>query len=95
MVVPSAGSNRKEDAMKIMPYIISDNYGTHLENTGHTLVWKCSVSGCGHHGSGNELSRVEIMAARHSVGHTDTEISSTGYVVRVNWADLAAERLAA
>ena len=80
--------------MKVMPYTISDNYGTHLANTGHALVWKCRVAGCSHHGSGNGHDAVETMAARHSASHTDVELASTGYVVRVNWAALAAERLA-
>lgn len=81
--------------MKTMPYTISDNYGTHLDNTGHALVWNCSVAGCDHSGSGNGRDLVERSAARHSATHTDAEIASTGYVVRVNWAALAAERLAA
>lgn len=80
--------------MQTMPYTISDNYGTHLTNTGHTLVWNCSVSGCSHHGSGNGRNAVEISAARHSATHTEAEIASTGYVVRVNYAALAAESLA-
>lgn len=78
---------------KVMPYIISNNYGAHLRNTGHTLVWKCSVTGCSHSGSGNGRKGVEIMAARHSASHTETEISSTGYRVRVNWAALAVQNL--
>lgn len=78
---------------KTMPWKISDTYGSERKNTGNDYRWDCSVRGCGHGGTANTENGAEFVAARHSATHTETELASTGYVVRVNWAALAASRL--
>lgn len=76
--------------MKIMPWKISDTYGSELANTGNALRWDCSVPGCTHGGTAPTSVAAEFVAARHSAAHTDEELASTGYVVRFNWAAAAA-----
>ena len=81
---------------KTMPWTIR-TLGRHEMlriNTGHSHEWNCSVRGCGGHGTSISDTGAEFIAARHSASHTETELASTGYVVRFNWASAAAVRLA-
>lgn len=78
---------------KTMPWEITDTYGSERKNTGHDHRWDCTVRrDCGG-GTALTPEGAEFLAARHSATHTETELASTGYVVRVNYAALAASRL--
>lgn len=79
--------------MKTMPYMIRESEHTVRVNTGCAMTWTCSVPGCSHAGYATTEARAEFSAARHAASHTETELASTGYAVRVNYAALAATRL--
>lgn len=80
--------------MNTMPYTTRNTDHTERANTGNAKRWDCAVSGCTHGGTAATITRAVFLAARHSASHTDTELASTGYVVRFNWAAAAATRLA-
>lgn len=78
----------------MMPYKITDSEYLVKVNTGCDKTWSCSVAGCTHQGYATTSKGAEFGAARHAASHTETELAGTGYVVRVNYAALAARRLA-
>ena len=81
---------------KAMPWTIRTMSRTETLriNTGHSHEWNCSVRrDCGH-GTATSERGAEFIAARHSASHTETELASTGYAVRFNYAAAAAARLA-
>lgn len=73
----------------VMPYTIQANFNS-LNNRELPFEWLCRVAGCTHHDVTATRSGAEHLAARHAATHTETELASTGYVVRVNYAALAA-----
>lgn len=80
---------------KTMPWTIRTmgRHETLRINTGHSHGWNCSVRrDCGH-GTATSDTGAEFLAARHSASHTETELASTGYVVRFNYAAAAAASL--
>lgn len=83
-------------AAKTMPWKIRtmSRQETLRINTGHSHEWNCSVRGCYGHGTSTSDTGAEFIAARHSASHAETELASTSYVVRFNWAAAAAARLA-
>ena len=90
---PSKGNKM---TAKTMPWTIREmsKGETRRINTGHSHEWNCSVRrDCGS-GTATSANGAEFIAARHSASHTETELASTGYVVRFNWAAAAAARLA-
>jgi hypothetical protein len=81
--------------VKIMPWTTGPNrFANDTTRRRFPFRWDCAVKNCNHGGPSTSEEGAELIASRHSATHTETEIASTGYVVRFNYVAAAMERLA-